>query len=70
MLRCLAVFLGNGFGGTDQVIDFDGALISSPNYPHDYPNYHDCSNLIKLGKEQRIRLVVLDFEVGYNRPNW
>ena len=41
----------------------EGTILTSPGWPFGYDNGLDCSSAINLGDHNRIRLVVLDFDI-------
>ena len=51
-----------GCGDTAKVISSLG-MLTSPNYPKDYPNNEYCYNVIRVPVGERIRLVIVYFNV-------
>ena len=51
-------------GGTDYKNGTVGTIITSPNYPNQYPKDEDCSTIITLEKGQNVTLAFLYFDVG------
>ena len=40
--------------------------LKSPFYPGKYGNNEDCSNVVRLKKDKRIRLVFVAFDVAFD----
>lgn len=41
-------------------------VISSPNWPQDYPSYRDCYWKIEVGNERSIKIAFMDFDLEYD----
>ena len=41
-------------------------VISSPNWPQDYPNYRDCYWNIEVGNKRSIKIAFMDFHLEYD----
>ena len=55
-----------GCGDTNYEINEINSDLKSPLYPGKYGNNEDCSNVVRLKKGQRIRLVFITFDVAFD----
>ena len=53
----------SGCGSTDIIVRNPQLELQSPNHPGLYPNDADCSNVVILGKTERIRLEFKRFDI-------
>ena len=50
-------------GGCGGVINADGGVIQSPNFPNQYPNDQDCEWRVQLPAGQKVALNFLAFNL-------
>ena len=55
----------------DSDVQGVGAVLTSPNYPEDYPARKNCAYRIRLNENQRVALKFIDFSIeGNGLNNW
>ncbi|RMX40973.1 hypothetical protein pdam_00014866 [Pocillopora damicornis] len=59
----------SGVGGecsSTKTLTATSGVISSPNWPQDYPNYRDCYWNIEVGNKRSIKIAFMDFHLEYD----